>query len=81
MYLKKPKYSRASSWTVLVSVRFWSAYLLHPNYDLDRLTLPVPDDGFHAEALEYIALIDSIQRAGDSFCAVELGQVGRHGFH
>jgi len=42
-------------------------------FDLDRLTLPVPDDGFHAEALEYIALIDSIQRAGDSFCAVELG--------
>jgi FkbM family methyltransferase len=42
-------------------------------FNLNRLTLPVPDDGFHAEALEYIALIDSIQRAGKSFCAVELG--------
>lgn len=42
-------------------------------FDLDRLTLPVPDDGFHAEALEYIALVDSIQRTVDYFCAVELG--------
>lgn len=42
-------------------------------FNLNRLTMPVPDDGFHAEALEYVALIDSIRRSRDSFCAVEIG--------
>ena len=42
-------------------------------FDSGRLTLPVPDDGFHAEALEYIALADSVRRAKNSFCAVEIG--------
>lgn len=53
--------------TLLECVPFASEFNLH------RLTLPVPDDGLHAEALEYITLVDSIQRSGDSFCAVELG--------
>ncbi|HZW26135.1 MAG TPA: FkbM family methyltransferase [Gallionella sp.] len=40
-----------------------------------RLEFPVPDDGFHAEAIEYVALTDALGRArlGDSFCAVEIG--------
>ncbi len=43
--------------------------------DAGRLEFPVPDDGFHAEAIEYIALTDALQRAlgGASFCAVEVG--------
>jgi FkbM family methyltransferase len=40
----------------------------------ERLQLPVPDDGFHAEAIEYIALIDALRRApADRFNAVEIG--------
>lgn len=40
-----------------------------------RLEFPVPDDGFHAEAIEYVALTDALHRSlgGDSFCAVEIG--------
>jgi len=40
-----------------------------------RLEFPVPDDGFHAEAIEYVALADAMQRSqnGASFCAVEIG--------
>ncbi|MEI6104282.1 MAG: DUF4214 domain-containing protein [Methanothrix sp.] len=53
--------------TLLTSVPFAS------KFNLNRLTMPVPDDGFHAEALEYIALIDSITRSKGSFCAVEIG--------
>ena len=43
--------------------------------DVGRLEFPVPDDGFHAEAIEYVALTDSLNRSclKDSFCAVELG--------
>ena len=43
------------------------------NFNLERLTLPVPDDGYHAEALEYIALSDSVRRANETYCVVELG--------
>ena len=43
------------------------------NFNLERLTLPVPDDGLHAEALEYIAVCDSVLRAKGTYCAVELG--------
>lgn len=40
-----------------------------------RLAFPVPDDGFHAEAIEYVALVDALQRSlgAASFCAVEIG--------
>ena len=42
-------------------------------FDLKRLTLPLPDDGFHAEAPEYIAVADSVKRAGSRYCIAELG--------
>ena len=40
-----------------------------------RLQTPFPDDGFHAEGIEYVALVDAIDRfSGDgTFCAVEAG--------
>lgn len=43
--------------------------------DLRRLELPVPDDGFHAETIEYVAVTDALHRflQGASFCAVEIG--------
>jgi len=45
------------------------------NLNLERLQLPVPDDGYHAETIEYISLLDSINRCKTDreFCAVELG--------
>ena len=43
--------------------------------DAGRLEFPVPDDSFHAEAIEYVALADALQRSlgNTSFCAVEIG--------
>jgi FkbM family methyltransferase len=43
--------------------------------DVTRLEFPVPDDGFHAETIEYVALTDALHRAqlNNSFCAVEMG--------
>lgn len=43
--------------------------------DIQRLGFPVPDDGFHAEAIEYVAVTDALHRfpGGASFCAVEIG--------
>lgn len=43
--------------------------------DIRRLELPVPDDGFHAEAIEYVAVTDALHRSigRESFCAVEIG--------
>lgn len=43
--------------------------------DVGRLAFPVPDDGFHAEAIEYVALTDALHRSRlrESFCAVEIG--------
>ena len=43
--------------------------------NLSRLEHPIPDDGFHAEGIEYVALLDAIERfASDgSFVAVEAG--------
>lgn len=43
--------------------------------NIERLKFPVPDDGFHAEAIEYIALTDALNRSNlkGSFCAVEIG--------
>ena len=43
------------------------------NFNLERLTLPVPDDGLHAEALEYIGVCDSVHRAKGTYCIIELG--------
>ena len=44
------------------------------NLNAGRLGMPVPDDGFHAEAIEYMSLADSLRRFGTGrFCAVELG--------
>ena len=42
---------------------------------IERLQLPVPDDGFHAEAIEYVSLLDALARAERSgrFCSVEIG--------
>lgn len=43
--------------------------------NVERLEFPVPDDGFHAEAIEYVALTDALNRSHveDAFCAVEIG--------
>jgi len=43
--------------------------------NIQRLELPVPDDGFHAEAIEYVAVTDALNRFQNnaSFCAVEIG--------
>ncbi len=35
--------------------------------------VPVPDDGFHAEAIEYLALFAALETAGESFTMMELG--------
>jgi FkbM family methyltransferase len=42
-------------------------------FDLARLTVPVPDDGFHAETLEYVAVCDSVYRATSKYSIVEIG--------
>ena len=42
-------------------------------FDLERLSLPIPDDGYHAEASEYVAVADSVKRAGSRYCIAELG--------
>jgi FkbM family methyltransferase len=42
-------------------------------FDLDRLSVPIPDDGYHAEAAEYIAVADSVARARSQYCVAELG--------
>lgn len=41
----------------------------------ERLQLPLPDDGFHAEGIEYVALLDSFYRrkVRGRFTAVEIG--------
>ena len=43
--------------------------------NLARLQYPIPDDGFHAEGIEYVALLDAIERfANDgTFVALEAG--------
>ena len=40
-----------------------------------RLQSPFPDDGFHAEGIEYVALVDAIDRfsSDGTFCAIEAG--------
>ena len=43
------------------------------SFDLERLTMPIPDDGYHAEAAEYVALADSVRRAQGRYCIAELG--------
>lgn len=45
------------------------------NLDVSRLLLPVPDDGFHAETIEYFSLVDAFQRSinKNEFIVVELG--------
>jgi len=43
-------------------------------FNLKHLRLPFPQDGFHAGAAEYVALVDSIERTTcDHCCIVELG--------
>ena len=41
----------------------------------ERLQLPLPDDGFHAEGIEYVALLDSFcrRKVRGRFTAVEIG--------
>ena len=43
--------------------------------NLSRLEHPIPDDGFHAEGIEYVALLDAIERFADdgTFVALEAG--------
>ena len=43
--------------------------------NLARLRHPIPDDGLHAEGIEYVALLDAIERfaTDGSFVAVEAG--------
>ena len=43
--------------------------------DIERLQLPLPDDGFHAEGIEYAALLDAFdnRKAKGRFTAVEVG--------
>ena len=43
--------------------------------NLARLQYPIPDDGFHAEGVEYAALLDAIDRfaSGGRFVVVEAG--------
>ena len=43
--------------------------------NLARLQHPIPDDGFHAEGIEYVALLDAIERFthDGTFVAVEAG--------
>ena len=45
------------------------------NLDLERLQMPLPDDGFHAEGIEYAALLQAFdnRRSPGRFTAVELG--------
>lgn len=42
-------------------------------FDVERLSLPIPDDGYHAEASEYVAVADSVKRAGSRYAIAELG--------
>lgn len=52
-------------------------FVVPATLDLARLHFPVPDDGFHAETIEYLALVDAFRRARDAgrkrWCAVEIG--------
>ena len=43
--------------------------------DVERLQFPLPDDGFHAEGIEYASLLDAFDNRNDSgrFTAVEVG--------
>ena len=43
--------------------------------DIERLQLPIPDDGFHAEGIEYVALLDAFdnRKVSGRFTAVEVG--------
>ncbi|HUN22387.1 MAG TPA: DUF4214 domain-containing protein [Anaerolineales bacterium] len=43
-------------------------------FNKDLLSFPVPQDGYHAEALEYIAICESVLEANpDQYCIAELG--------
>ncbi len=53
--------------TPYASVPFWS------DFNVELLQLPIPEDGYHAEGLEYVALVDSVDRARGSYCIVEIG--------
>ena len=46
--------------------------------DVERLQLPLPDDGFHAEGIEYAALLDAFdnRKASGRFTTVEVGSGG-----
>ena len=59
-----------------VITQFECVPFLNPeNLNRERLQFPVPDDGFHAEAIEYVALTDALQRSegNSTFSAVEIG--------
>lgn len=59
-----------------VKTQFECVPFLNPeNLDPEKLQFPVPEDGFHAEAIEYVALMDALHRSegNSSFSAVEIG--------
>ena len=59
-----------------VKTRFACVPFASPDaLNLARLQHPIPDDGFHAEGIEYVALLDAIERfaPAGSFVAVEAG--------
>lgn len=59
-----------------VKTEFASVPFLAPSgLMLERLQLPLPDDGFHAEGIEYVALLDSFchRKRSERFTAVEVG--------
>jgi len=59
-----------------VKTRFACVPFASPDaLNLARLQHPIPDDGFHAEGIEYVALLDAIERfaTDGSFVAVEAG--------
>jgi hypothetical protein len=50
---------------------FPETYQIHSGVVFQKL--PIPDDGFHAETIEYIACFDSVEHADSSYTMFELG--------
>ena len=42
-------------------------------FDAAKLTVPIPSDGYHAEAPEYIAVADAVARSRSRFSIAEIG--------
>ena len=70
--LAKPSPGFYTDWS---GVRTRLSYFGLPSGALDSSvgSIPFPDDGVHAEAIEYLAAIKAVKAAKDTFTAVELG--------